>query len=154
MLKKIYLLLVVIISLIFVNGCDMDKSKYNVEIIKDGYNFIEGYLEERIPSNSINDKIPKDYTIVIMNDNELKTIFKKFKKIDFNEQMVIVYIYNSIYTSDVKITELDYDNDGELSIEFKHKTKNGTGSATAPRQGVLIIVMDKLYITEIDIEQD
>ena len=112
MLKKIYLLLAIIISLIFINGCDMDKSRYNVEIVKDGYTFVEGYLEERIPSSSINDETPKDYTIVITDDNELKTIFKEFKKINLNEQMVIVYIYNSIYTSDVKITEVDYDNDG------------------------------------------
>lgn len=154
MKKKIYTLITVLFIMIILSGCDIDKSKYNVEIVENGYSFVDGYLESHDPSTAINNQTPDDYTIVIRDEDELNALFNNFKKIDFNEKMVIVYIYTSIYNSKVKITDVDYDNDGELSIEFKHKSISGSGSATAHKQGILIIVMDKLYTTDIDIDQD
>lgn len=152
--KKIYILILVLFMTFLLTGCYIDKSRYNVEIVEDGYSFVDGYLESHDPSTATNNQSLDEYTIVIRDEDELNAVFNKFGKIDFNDQMIIVYIYTSIYNSKVKITDVDYDNDGELSIEFKHKSRSGRGSATAPKQGVLIIVMDKLYTTDIDVDQE
>lgn len=154
MKRKVYILILVLFITILLTGCDFDKTRYNVEIVENGYSFVDGYLESHDPSISSNNQSPDDYTIVIRDEDELNAVFNSFGKVDFNDKMIIVYIYTSIYNSKVKITDVEYDNDGELSIEFKHNNRFGSGSATTPKQGLLIIVMNKLYTTDIDIDQE
>ena len=160
--KKMLIISFVFIGLLLLTGCDIDKKKYNVTIIEQNYVFQDEVLEKYITYGSFNEqtqeyvfdkKIPEDYTLVIRSNEELEQLFKSFPSVDFTKEMIIVYFYTGIYGSEKKIKDVDFD-EGELSIDFSHKLTSGTGSASMPKQRVLIIKMNIVNAYEIDIEED
>ena len=159
-MKKILISLFLLFAVMYITGCNVKK--YNIKIIENGYTFNDGVLEEYFPYGAYNFNLNQyntntnsreDYTFIIKDENQLNELFTEFEDINFDKQMVIVYIYTGIYDSKVKITEVEYE-ELELSIEFSYKLKKGTGSATMPKQKTLIIIMDKLELIEVDIEED
>ena len=159
-MKKILISLFLLFAVMYITGCNVKK--YNIKIIENGYTFNDGVLEEYFPYGAYNFNLNQyntntnsreDYTFIIKDENQLNELFNEFEDINFDKQMVIVYIYTGIYDSKVKITEVEYE-ELELSIEFSYNLKKGTGSATMPKQKTLIIIMDKLELIEVDIEED
>ena len=71
----------------------------------------------------------------------------------FEKEILVVYIYSTIYNSDIKITEIDLD-EGELSIDFKHKLVIGTGSASMPHQENVVFKLAKGDFHKIEIDED
>lgn len=159
-MKKILISLFLLFAVMYITGCNVKK--YNIKVIENGYTFNDGVLEEYFPYGAYNFNLNQyntntnsreDYTFIIKDENQLNELFNEFEDINFDKQMVIVYIYTGIYDSKVKITEVEYE-ELELNIEFSYKLKKGTGSATMPKQKTLIIIMDKLELIEVDIEED
>jgi hypothetical protein len=158
--KKYFVLTIMILVLFFLTGCA--KTKYNVKIVDGDYTFKEGVLDNYLPYGAFDDKsnsyindrsTPEDFTLVIKNQNQLNELFTNFPTVNFEKEMIIVYIYTGIYNAEKKITDVEYE-EKELSIEFGYKLKMGTGSATIPMQRTLIIKMNKIDAYEIDIDED
>lgn len=159
-LKIYFIIIIMFVFMFFLAGCA--KAKYNVTIVDNDYTFKQGILEnyktygsfDEKNNNYINDKsVPEEYTLVIKTQNELNEMFSVFPNVNFEKEMVIVYIYTGIYNAKRKITDVEYE-EKELSIEFDYKLKMGTGSASIPMQRVLIIKMNLIDAYEIDIDED
>jgi len=163
--EKLFLgIIFILLSVIILSGCNNHKRKYNLEIL-DKYEFVDGFLEKYkirdsfyIDPNSneyvLNDpSLPEDYTLIIRNEEDYNKIFKDSLKINFDKVMLVVYIYSSVYSSEVKITEVELE-DGELSIDFKHKLVVRAGSASMPLQKYIVFKLDKLNFHKIDVDED
>jgi hypothetical protein len=158
--KKYFIIMIMIFVLLLFTGCS--KHKYDVKIINENFEFHNGVLEnymtygafDEANNNYINDiSTPEDFTLVIKNEKQLDEMFSKFPNVNFEKEMIIIYIYTGIYNAERKITEVEYEH-GELSIDFDYRLKPGTGSASIPMQRVLIIKMKLLDVYEVDIDED
>lgn len=160
-MKKMFIIVLIFIGVLFLNGCT-GMSRYNVRIVDENYKIKEEFLNnnktfgsyDETTQSYINDRnVPEEYTYVVNTEQELNNIFSEFPKIDFNKEMVIVYVYTSIYNEDRKIIDVDID-EGELSIDFKYKLKPFSGSAVNPYQKTLIIIMDRVMARSVDVDLD
>ena len=166
-MKKINLFMLLILSIfsiVFLTGCDFQKMIYNIKIMEE-YGFVDGFLEEHITDDCYyldpltneymlsNHSLPDDYTFIIKTKEDYEKIFKNTSKVNFDKEMLIVYIYSGIYSSKTKISEVDLD-EGELSIDFRHKLIKFPGSATMPTQKHIVFKMDKVNFHSVDIDED
>lgn len=166
-MKKRSLFLLFLLSMfaiVFLNGCISDRIRYRVKIIEN-YEFVDGFLENHQISECyyydsltnqyvMNDPtLPEEYTFIIRSEKEYNEIFKTKSDVNFNKEILVVYIYSSVYSSKKMLTEVDFD-EGELSIEFRHKLLSGTGSATMPLQKYVVFKMNNGNFYEIDVDED
>ena len=152
------------VSILLLSGCGIQKLKYDVKIF-DNYQFVDGFLKEYITDDCYyldpltNEyvlsapSLPDDYTFIIKTKEDYEKIFKNTSKVNFDKEMLIVYIYSGIYSSKTKISEVDLD-EGELSIDFRHKLIKFPGSATMPTQKHIVFKMDKVNFHSVDIDED
>ena len=162
LLKKVLLVLVLLLSISLLSGCAFNVIRYDVEIIDNGYQFNDGFLQDHLTYGSYNNETqdyisnkstPEEYTFVIKNNEEKNKIFTQLKDVDFEDEMIIVYIYTGIYDAERRITDVEID-EGELSIDFDYKLKIVTGSASIPQQRVLIIKMNRVNVYNVDVDED
>lgn len=162
-LNLIFLLLGML-SLLFLNGCSIGRLKYNVKIIEN-YELLDNFLDEHKTSESYNydsvkneyslnnPSLPEEYIFVIKTEDDYRKIFKSSSNINFKKEMLILYIYSSIYTGERRITEVELD-EGELSIDFRHKVKVGTGLSSKPLQKHIVFKMNAVDFYEIEVDVD
>jgi hypothetical protein len=98
----------------------------------------------------LDETLPKFRTFIITDKAQLDEIFSVYPDIDFEEDMVVMYVYPGIYSRERKITSIILDNKN-LKIEFTIADgKPGTGDATAPQIHFLVLRMDKLDIDTVE----
>lgn len=162
--RKLFLIItLILLSVIITSGCS-NQRRFNIEILNK-YEFVDGFLENYKISECFyldsesgeyklsNPSLPEEYTLVIKSEEEYKKIFANSSKVNFEKEILVVYIYSTIYNSDIKITEIDLD-EGELSIDFKHKLVIGTGSASMPHQENVVFKLAKGDFHKIEIDED
>lgn len=112
-------------------------------------NYVEG-------ENDFSDKYiydensPLSRTYIINNQSEFCKIFSKYdSEIDFDNKMVILYIFPDIYSKRHYYLKNIQLNDEKLDICFKLEGKN-VNDATAPYQRNFMIILDKISVAEVN----
>ena len=162
---KRFLLSIFFLVLVFILvGCDFDKIKYNVKIMNE-YNIKEEFLMTHKTKNAYykdlttgeyiveNKGLPEEYEILIRTEEEFEKIFNGKSNIDFNKEVLVVYVYTSIYDKDKTLKDVEID-EGELSIEFKNKNKYNVGDASMPLQRVVVFKVKNGNFYSVDIDED
>jgi hypothetical protein len=89
---------------------------------------------------------PKFRTFIITEKARLDEVFSVCPEIDFEKEMVVMYVYTSTSGRARKITSVTLDNKN-LKIEFKYvEGKPGYGDGKRPETSFLVLRMDKLDI--------
>lgn len=94
---------------------------------------------------------PESRTYVIKDEAALNEIFVACPEIDFEQEMLLVYCYTSIYPRERILESVALD--GEvLTVEFDvKKAKSGVADTHMPGRKVLVIKMDRLNISQANI---
>ncbi len=138
-------------------GCK--QINHNAVIITDGITYQEEWLEENHVygaydengEENYDENTPKSRTHIIKNQDELDEVFLEFPEIDFENEMLIVYCYRTIYIRKQVLEKVVLDGT-VLNVEFNVvKGKIGHADASAPQRRMLVIKLDKLDITEANI---
>ena len=134
-------------------------NKYNVTVVESGLMF-KDYLKDGMISGVydhskgewiIDETLPRSRTFIIKEQNEFEDIFCDVPSwIDFNKEMLLVYIFPSSYGRPCKFKSVK--TDGEiLEIYFTMgKSKSGYGDAGSPQRRIFAIKMKKLEIVAVE----
>ena len=150
----VLLMLCMSISLV---GCK--KIDHNAVIITDGIRYQEEWLNENHVygaydengEEKYDENTPKSRTYLIKNQDELDEVFSEFPEIDFENEMLIVYCYRTIYIRKQVLEKVVLDGT-ILNVEFNVvKGKMGHADASAPSRRMLVLKLDKLDITEVNV---
>ena len=160
-IKKIFtiglavlLMLCMSVSLI---GCG--KIDHNAIIIADGITYQEEWLDNNHVygaygengEENYDENTPKSRTYIIKTLTELNEVFSEFPEIDFENEMLIVYCYRTIYIRKQVLEKVALDGN-VLNVEFNVvKGKIGHADASAPSRRMLVVKLDKLDITEVNV---
>ena len=160
-IKKIFtiglavlLMLCMSVSLV---GCG--KIDHNAIIIADGITYQEEWLDNNHVygaygengEENYDENTPKSRTYIIKTLTELNEVFSEFPEIDFENEMLIVYCYRTIYIRKQVLEKVALDGN-VLNVEFNVvKGKIGHADASAPSRRMLVVKLDKLDITEVNV---
>ena len=156
-MKKIVALIISIFCAIGLFGCS--SIQYNAVIIKEGITYHQEWLDNNQVYDSFNlethewdNSSPKDRTYVITVQEDLDNVFKEFPSVDFENKMVIVYCYRTIYCREQKLNKVVLE-DNNLEIEFNIVSgKFGHADAAMPQTRVCVIRMDKIEFSSVNIK--
>ena len=153
-LSAVLLMLCMSINLV---GCK--KIDHNAVIITDGIRYQEEWLKENHVygaydengEENYDENTPKSRTYLIKNQDELDEVFSEFPEIDFENEMLIVYCYRTIYGRK-QVIENVFSDGNVLYVEFNIvKGKIGRADASAPHRRILVVKLDKLDIAEVNV---
>ena len=141
-------LLLIVCSL---SGCS--GIECNATILKDGFSINDEWLESNYTRGSYqsdyNNELPESRMYVIKNQGEAEAVFTDTPKIDFDTEMLIVYLYTTIYMRKQRLDRVTFDG-GALSIEFDVVDgRIGAGDACVPQTRACVIRLHKLEADEI-----
>ena len=172
-MKKLFLIRAITVLIpftlcAFTSGCETEKGEeimsYNAKIGLGGeITFKEDFLKANMVYGAnydyengeyVNDEIsPKFRTFIITEKSQLDGVFSVYPDIDFEKEMVVMYIYSSTYNSiyyEEKLISITLVNKN-LKIEFKIVGgKPGYGIAHMPQRTFLPVRMDKLNIETVE----
>lgn len=96
---------------------------------------------------------PDSRTFIISNQDEFAKIFTKYDStVDFERQIVILYIFGDVYPNrDYYLNKLTL-NEQSLKIYYRLENRNGD-DATMPYQRCFMIKMDKVEFNTVDFEE-
>ena len=138
-------------------GCG--KIDHNAIIIADGITYQEEWLDNNHVygaygengEENYDENTPKSRTYLIKNQDELDEVFSEFPEIDFENEMLIVYCYRTIYIRKQVLEKVVLDRN-VLNVEFNVvKGKIGHADASAPSRRMLVVKLDKLDIAEVNV---
>ena len=138
-------------------GCG--KIDHNAIIIADGITYQEEWLDnnhvygayDENGEKNYDENTPKSRTYILKNQDELDEVFSEFPEIDFENEMLIVYCYRTIYIRKHVLEKVVLDGT-ILNVEFNVvKGKMGHADASAPSIRMLVLKLDKLDITDANI---
>jgi hypothetical protein len=121
-------------------------------MVKSAFYINEDYIEgESDPSDKyIQDTTsPSSRTYIITEEDKFTEIFTEYDStINFDEKMVILYIFANEYPNrNYKVDKITFNNQ-MLNINLKLDKKN-VNDATAPFQRCLMIILDKLDVEKV-----
>ena len=156
-MKKTFILIFVTLFMFALFGCC--KIEFNAEIVKEGISFNQEWLDNNQVYNTYNLNIhewdlesPEDRTFIITDENQLDEIFTQFPDINFENEILIVYCYGTIYCREQKLKKVILNND-VLEIEFDIVNgKIGHADAAMPHTRMCVIRMDKIEFSSVDIK--
>lgn len=156
MIKKVLMLGVVVIVMFSLVACG---NKYNAIMYSDTKDWInEEFLKENLIRGShyledgeimvADESYPEFLTFIINTQEDFDSKFMKFPPtINFEKEMLLVYIFTTTNPNIYKISEISLD-DKILNINFKaEKSKGMSDNLTSPIQKCLIVKADKMEIT-------
>lgn len=159
-MKKIMIRLIILVSFILV-GCDntihfnnlysatlydnvnhsMNEDFFNKHITEDSKEADWNYLEM---------DLPKNYTILIENQDRMKEIFiDNSFEIEFDSQVGILYIFTCQYVHTCKLASTII-NDDTLDVKLKMVFPSGaTGSVCVSYTRCMLVIMNKVEVDSI-----
>lgn len=175
-MKRLFLLGVFLIVLFTCVGCNTNK--YNAYLFDDAREWIKDEFANANPTfGYFNENLNEDYFSEDFNENTdlisdesypRKRIFlvdnqEKYEQIfianideldiNFNEQMLIIYTFTTIYHRKNSITNLKVNNQ-ILTISYKMASqKYGVGDVSRPFQRWFVVKLDKLDITSVEFNE-
>jgi hypothetical protein len=158
-MKNIFLFYASIVFIAFTpcafTSCETIKDEempYNATIVNAGFTVRVDFLDENEIYHPFKDDktLPEDRAFIIPDKDKLDDIFSVFPSINFEKEMIVMYMYTSSYVRKRSITSVTFNNN-KLLIKFKYaELKPGIGDATTPARRLLVIKMDKLDIDAVE----
>lgn len=162
MKNKVLNLLIFIFFILVLCGCN---NKYNAVLYNHAEKWIsedfldnnrvkayyknENYTEEDDDEYIYDEESPTSRTFIITEQDRFSEIFSKYdKSIDLDSEVVVLYIFSDMSSSDYKIKKIYYENQ-ELTIQIKLEYIN-TKDSVMPYQRCIMIKMEKLEIESIN----
>lgn len=155
MIKKVLILWVITIMMFSLGACG---SKYNAIMYSDTRNWMnEDFFKENLTRGShylddddimvADETYPEFVTFIIRTQEEFDSKFTEFPPmIDFEEEMLLVYIFTTTNSGTCKISKISLDHQ-TLNIDFKvEKSKGVSDNLTSPMQKCLIVKVNKMDI--------
>ena len=159
-IRKILTLGVVIIITFGLVACGGER--YNAVLYDNASVWIhEEFLKDNLTKGAkpfwhdaiVDDEIlPENTTHIVIGIDDFNIILKEFPpKVDFEKEMLIVYVCTNIYMgSNYNIDNIDI-KDGTLSIKVKRQSMNRVAHiASAPKQRCFIVKMNKNDINTVN----
>ncbi len=84
---------------------------------------------------------PKDRLHIVTDQDMYDSIFRNYRQVDFENSMIIVYLFTSIGSGIAELTNVKLENE-VLTIEYTRINKNN--SAVAPHRRYMAIQIDKV----------
>jgi len=149
-------------------SCEDEKTPYNATFVSSEFSFKSEFLEEnRISGVSyknedwnpedgnsceymLDETAPKFRTFIIKERDELDEVFAVFPEINFEKNMVVMYLFRGFdgvnrHIKNIKIS------DKSLVIELNFvRVSSGYNNLTEPKCISLIIKLDKLDVSEVE----
>ncbi len=163
-MRKILCAVMLIICMLWGCSCNLGAYQYHISVIREGFTVREefkaanstygAYHSIELPEggwDAISDETsPKTRTCLILSEEELNEGFSSFPAVNFENQMVIVHFYTDVYNRKQKIDYAKLD-DEILDIRFSIVSNHGKGDASMPATRTLILIMDKLAVSQVKI---
>ena len=168
MKNKVFALFVFIAFICLLSGCN--DNKYNAVIYNNATEWIsEEFLKENrvkayypnedhieyedgySPEYIYDEESPAFRTFIIQDEEEFKRIFSKYEgTIDFENEIVLLYIFPATSSRDYYIKKMDYENQ-VLTVQIKKQSRqNNKADGDLPSQRCLMIKMEKLEIDSVN----
>lgn len=162
MKNKVINLLIFIVFILVLCGCN---NKYNAVLYNHADKWIsedfldnnrvkayyrnENYIEGEDDKYIYDDEAPRSRTFIITDQDRFSEIFSKYdKSIDFDSELVVLYIFSDVSPRDYKIKKIYYENQA-LTIQIKLENTNKKDSVM-PYQRCIMIKMKKLEIESVN----
>ena len=152
--KIITILAVLLMIFVVLTGCS--SVKYNAKLFDNAIELIsEDFISNNLVENLEDSSDLSAHTFIIKAQEEYDNIFIKNIDgcaVDFNNQMVVVYTFSTIYHRDNRLINLDVKED-VLKITYMMEKKSGVGDASQPYQRWFVVVLDKLDVSFVIFEE-
>lgn len=159
--KIIAMGVLLIVSLLLFTGCG--SNKYNAVILTTGFSFKEEFLKDNLTRGShyLNENgeivsaegesYPRHRVFIIKSHEDANLIFESFSdSIDFEKEMLIIYIFTTINPDPCKINKVFIDED-VLKINYKfQRSKIGSDNTSSPTQRCLLVKIDKHEVASVE----
>lgn len=156
-------------------GCGEKKGDktvpYNAVVVETDFQFKKDFWKENIISGAINryyddegnlqtvktfedETLPNFRIFIVKEQNEFDDIFDVFPQVDFEKEMVIIYIFRTPHSNRTyKIKNVEVC-DKTLKISYAELGgKPGYGDASLPQRKALVIKMDKLDVESVEFKE-
>ena len=152
-------LFLALICLFMIIACN--NNKYNATLYDDAQKWIAAeFIKENLTGGAfyedeqVDNSLPTSKAFLIKDEDEMKTVFNNSfdLEVNFENQMIIVYTFTSIYHRKCDILKMNMEND-TLRIIYKVESKSGVGDASRPYQRWFVITMDILPLNSIEFEE-
>lgn len=101
------------------------------------------YLTDRVS--------PKNRVFVIDNEENLSLIANSFSNINFDEEILIIYMYTSTSVRSVDLKSVNVKND-VLNITYHLPKKIRYANSASPHQEVLILKLDRISFEDVEVK--
>ena len=165
------LLMITLVSLCLMGGCkytDFYGSKMikNKVVKENRISFVEcSYHTEWLKNNRtyahhevvdgdvVEDWVsPQTRTYYITNEEERNEVFSALENVDFNTEMVVIFLYTNIYNRDYIVKSVYIGEEGFLNIEFDDvEGKPGYNDASMPHTRRLTLRMKNIWKDKVKI---
>ena len=142
--------LVIIMLFTFLSGCT--NNKYNAKLYD---NAIEWINVDFANNNQVGNLSFSNRTFIIDSQEKYDQVFINNTdelEFDFNNQMLVVYTFITIYHRKNYIKNIDVKN-SILKITYKMEKKPGVGDASQPYQRWFVVKLDKLDVNSVVFEE-
>ncbi len=140
--------LVIIMLFTFLSGCT--NNKYNAKLYD---NAIEWINVDFANNNQVGNLSFSNRTFIIDSQEKYDQVFNNNElEIDFNNQMLVVYTFITIYHRKNYIKNIDVKN-SVLKITYEMEKKPGVGDASQPYQRWFVVKLDKLDVNSVVFEE-
>lgn len=148
--KFLSLWLVAIATFGLLTGCS--NIKYNTQLFDSAIDWIkEDFINDNLVDNLEDSKYPTERVFIIKSQEEYDKIFKENVDtcdINFDSQMLVVYIFITIYHRNNSLVSLEAVEDA-LTITYKMEKKSGVGDASIPYQRWFVVRLDMLSVDSV-----
>ncbi len=104
---------------------------------------------------TITDDYPSSRSFLVKDEQQFKEMFVEEPQgleVNFENEMLAVYTFNSIYIRNMGISSVKVEDDTVgVYLEYA-KAKDGVGDAVAPYQRWVVVKMAKLDVSELDMD--
>lgn len=158
-MKRVVCILSAIIMAVCIAACE---NKYNAEIYDDARKWIR---EEFAENNQVwayyeeDERLPEEYpsarSFLVKDEQEFGKIFVEKPQgleVNFQNEMLLVYTFNSVYIRKMKIDTVRIDED-TLTVYLEYdKVKHGVGDAVQIYQRWVVVKMDKVGVERLEMD--
>ena len=110
------------------------------------------YKSDKLPKYYLMDKYsPKNRVFVIDNDEDLSLIANSFSNINFEKEILIIYMYTSTSARSVELKNVNVKN-SVLNITYFLPQKIRYTNSAKPHQEVLILKLDRISFEDVNVK--
>ncbi len=149
------LLLIALIALgLFLDRMENSAEQYNAVLYDNGRAYITSEFYEESSDFELNNLGKRSQYVINTKEEFYNKIENLPTEVDFSRQMVIIYAFVTTCAREISIEEITYEENNLFVILSTQKKSPQVDDAISPYCRYLIVVMDKLYVEEIEIDAE